>query len=392
MDLKEFLEYPLPIIQIDIDKIAINMNEKNSGVINIKNVGGGTLLGDIVSNTDCIILDTEEFSGNNISIGYSVVPAIYSSGDFIKSEITIISNGGSINIPVYINISNFDYLKCNQEKIYTIKEFYQYYLKNYIEAIRVFYSYDFMIWLKNINYKHIDIVEELLKDVNKQRAIDNFFVLSKIKEKAYIEILQKNFRYKYFNTKSDSEIIGTIPIKLIGTGYFEEDIILEDVDFIKLNKNKITNRDFDENGIFNLEFIVIKNKINSFFERRKVMFNKTKKNIIIKINKKNPIEIIFERNYFNPTDKGVLKILNNTDEDVIIEIMAKDTFVFFEGKKYLISKYTEIGFDIKLTGFLKAQMDFTKKPNIESEILIKAILGDSIYKMQKNIYIGNSLI
>ena len=249
-----------------------------------------------------------------------------------------------------------------------------------------------MIWLKNINYKHIDIVEELLKDVNKQRAIDNFFVLSKIKEKAYIEILQKNFRYKYFNTKSDSEIIGTIPIKLIGTGYFEEDIILEDVDFIKLNKNKITNRDFDENGIFNLEFIVIKNKINSFFERRKVMFNKTNENVIIEISKKNPIEIIFERNYFNPTDKGVLKILNNTDEDVIIEIMAKDTFVFFEGKKYLISKYTEIGFDIKLTGFLKAQMDFTKKPNIESEILIKAILGDSIYKMQKNIYIGNSLI
>ena len=130
MDLKEFLEYPLPIIQIDIDKIAINMNEKNSGVINIKNVGGGTLLGDIVSNTDCIILDTEEFSGNNISIGYSVVPAIYSSGDFIKSEITIISNGGSINIPVYINISNFDYLKCNQEKIYTIKEFYQYLLNS----------------------------------------------------------------------------------------------------------------------------------------------------------------------------------------------------------------------------------------------------------------------
>lgn len=392
MDLKEFLEYPLPIIKIDVDKIAINMNEKNSGVINIKNVGGGTLLGDIISNTDCIILDTEEFSGNNVSIGYSIVPSIYYSGDFIKSEITIISNGGQINIPVYITISNFDYLKCNQEKIYTIKGFYQYYLKNYIEAIRVFYSYDFMIWLKNINYKHIDIVEELLKDVNKQRAIDNFFILSKIKEKAHIEILQKNFRYKYFNTKSDSEIIGSIPIKLIGTGYFEEDITLEDIDFIKLTKNKITNRDFDENGIFNLEFIIIKNKINSFFERRKVIFNKTNKSVIIEVSKKNPIEIIFERNYFNPIDKGVLKILNNTDEDVIIEIIAKDTFVFFEGKKYLISKYTEIEFDIKLTGFLKAQMDFTKKPNIESEILIKAILSDSVYKMQKNIYIGNSLI
>ena len=40
MDLKNFLEYPLPSIQVDIEKIAINMNEKNNGIINIKNIGG----------------------------------------------------------------------------------------------------------------------------------------------------------------------------------------------------------------------------------------------------------------------------------------------------------------------------------------------------------------
>ena len=393
MDLKDFLEYPLPNMQIDIDKIAINMNEKNSGVINIKNIGGGILSGDIVSNTECLILDTNNFLGNDIKIEYSVVPSIYSSGDFIKSEIVIISNGGQVYIPVYITIANFDYLECGKEKIYTIKEFYSYYLKNYIEAIRIFYSYEFILWLKNINYKHIDVVEEILKDANKQRAIDNFFVLTKMKEKAYIQISQKYFKYKYFTRKTEADIIGIIPLKLIGTGYFEEDISLEEgAEYIKLSKSKITNKDFDNNGIFNLEFKILKNKINSFFERKKIIFNKINENVIIEISKKKPIEIIFEKEYFSTTDKGTLKILNNTEEDIVIEIVPKDTFVFFEGKKYLISKYTEIGFDIKLTGFLKAQMDFTKKPNIESEILIKAILGDTIYKMQKNIYVGNSLI
>lgn len=392
MDLKNFLEYPLPNIEIDVDKIAINMNEKNSGVINIKNIGGGLLSGDIISNTECILLDENSFESNDIKIGYNLVPSIYSSGDFIKSEIIIISNGGQVYIPVYITIANFDYLECNNEKIYTIKDFYTYYLKNYIEAIRIFYSYDFMIWLKNINYDHIDIVEEILKDANKQRAIDNFFVLTKMKEKAYIKIMQKLFKYKYFVTKKDTEIIGFIPLKIIGTGYFEEYIFIEDVDFIKLSKNKITNKDFDDEGNFNLEFKILKNKINSFFERKKILFSSLNENVIIEISKKKPIEILFEKEYFMPIDKGSIKILNNTDEDMLIEIIPKDTFVFFEGKKYLISKYSEINFDVRLTGFLKAQMDFTKKTNIESEILIKAVFKDKVYKMEKNIYIGNSLI
>ncbi|WP_250277465.1 DUF5717 family protein [[Clostridium] colinum] len=393
MDLKEFLEYPLPNIQIDIDKIAINMNEKNSGTINIKNIGGGTLSGNIISNTDCIILDKEEFYGNDINIEYRVVPSIYSSGDFIKSEITIISNGGQIYIPVFINILNFDYLECGKNKIYTIKDFYQYYLKNYIDAIRIFYSYEFVLWLKNIKYKHIDVVEEILKDANKQRALDNFFILTKMKERAYIQIMQKNFKYKYFTTRLDTEIIGIIPIKLIGTGYFEEDIILEeDINFIKISKSKITNKDFDENGIYNLEFKILKNKIDSFFEKRKILFNKTNQSVTIELNRKNPVEILLERKYFTITDKGILKILNNTEEDIIVEIIPNDTFIHFEGKKYLVSKYAEIGFDVRLTGFLKAQMDFTKKPNLESEIFIKVIFGDNIYKIQKIIYIGNSLI
>ena len=393
MNLKEFLEYPLPNIQIDIDKIAINMNEKNSGVISIKNIGGGILSGDIVSNTDCLLLDKENFLGNDVKIEYNIVPSVYYSGEFIKSEVVIISNGGQVYIPVYISISSFDYLQGLKEKIYTIKEFYGYYLKNYIEAIRVFYSYEFMIWLKNINYKHIDVVEEILKDSNKQRAIDNFFVLSKMKEKSYIKLSQKIFKYKYFTTNTESDIIGIIPIKLIGSGYFEEDIVLEDdIDFIKILKNKITNKDFDEDGNYNLEFRILKNKINNFFERRKIVFNKTNESVIIELSKKKPVEILLEKEYFTTTDSGVLKILNNTEKDIIIEIVTKDTFIFFEGKKYLVSKYTEIDFNVKMTGFLKAQMDFTKRPNIESEILIKAILDDGIYKMEKNIYIGNNLI
>ena len=393
MDLKNFLEYPLPSIQVDIEKIAINMNEKNNGIINIKNIGGGNLCGYVVSNIDCIVFEQETFEGNNIMLQYTIQPSVYTNGDFIKSEIIITSNGGEVYIPVFINIATFDYLKCGDFIAYTIEDFYNYHLKNYIESIRIFYSYEFMLWLKNINYENIQIVEEILKDANKQRAIDNFFILANMKQKAYIQIMQKSFKYKYFETTKNNEIIGTIPIKIIGTGYLEEDVTLDDeIDFIKISKNKITNKDFDENGIYNLQFKIFKNKIQNFYERRKILFNKLKENVIIEIIKKTPIEILFEKQYFNTTDKGVVKILNNTEQEVVIEFVPKDTFIFFEGKKYVVSKYSEINFNIKLSGFLKAQMDFSKKPVLESEILIKAVFGDVVYKTQKNIYIGNSLI
>lgn len=392
MDLKNFLECPLPKIQIDIEKIAINMKENTSGEIHIKNVGGGTLCGDVISNTDCIVIENDNFFGNDIVIKYDIVPSIYSSGDFIKSELIIVSNGGQIYIPVFINISNFDYLKCGDDKVYTVKEFYQYYLKNYIEAIRVFYSYEFILWLKNIKYEQIEVVEEFLKDANKQRAIDNFFVFSKIKEKATISIKQTKFSYKYFHTDDENVIVGNVCIYLKGSGYFEDVISLDrNVDFITLDKTKITNKDFQD-GVFNLEFKIQKDKLTNFFEKVKILLNKCQESVIIEISKKNPIEIIFEKTYFSTVDKGVLKILNNTNKDVVVEIVPKDTYIFFKAKQYLVSKYLEIDFDIKLSGFLKAQMEFLKRTSMQSEILVKVMFKDSSYSMQKNIFIGSSLV
>lgn len=393
MDFKNFFEYPLPKIKIDVEKIFINMNEVKHGTINIKNIGGGNLSGKIVSSTDYIIFQREDFNGNNISIEYHIVPSLYYSSAFMKSEIMIISNGGEVYIPVFITLQNFDYLKCGKEKIQTIKEFYQYFLKNHIEAIMIFYSYEFIIWLKKINYKHIDIVDELLKNSNKQRAIDNFFVISNVKKKSYIEIEKTNFKYKYFDTKDTEDIVGYIPLKLIGEGYFEEDIILkEDVDFIRLLNKKVTNKDFDKDGYFYVKFKIIKSKLISSFEIQEILFNNMNKNVTIEIIKKSPIEVIFERQYFENIDKGIIKVINNTGKDVALEIISKDDFIKFKCERYLIGEYAEIKFDVKLTGFLKTQMDFTKRPNLESEIFIRAYIEDKVCKIKNNIYVGNSFI
>lgn len=392
MDLKNIFEYPLPKIEIDTDKITINMNDSANGYINIKNIGGGKLSGRIVSNTECVVLLEEQFEGNNLSIEYQVIPSIYNSGDFIKSEIIIISNGGEVIIPVFITVSNFDYLLCNTEKVYNIKQFYNYYLKNNKEAIRIFNSFEFMIWLKNIDFQHIEITESFLKDTNKHRGIDNFFVISKVKDKATFDLEEITYKYRYFEINED-DIIGNIPLNMIGKGFFETDVfVLNDCDWIVLDNNKVFSKDFNNDGKLDFKFKIIKSKLKENFQTAKIKFNKIEKYVNVEVVKKQPLQIILEREYYEVNDIGKLKIINNLGKDIIIEILPKDTFIRFEGEKYLIGKYTEIVFEIKLSAFLKAQIDFTKKPYIETDILIRSNLEDSIFKEKKTIFIGNSFI
>ena len=377
MELIKLFEYPLPIIQVDIEKITINMNNSSFGSFNIKNIGGGKLKGKVISNTDCIILHKEEFEGNDIFLQYDVIPSIYSSGDFITSEIIISSNGGEIIIPVFINISNLDYLLCNTEKAYQIKDFYNYYLKNKKEAIRI------------LNFKHIEITELFLKDTNKQRGIDNFFIAAGVKKKATFDFEELTYQYQYFSQEDD--IIGTIPLKKIGNGYFESNVFIQKpCDWLVLQTDKIYSKDFDINSNYNLTFKIIKSKLKSNFAKNKIIFEKKDKCINIEICKKQPIQIIFDRYYYETSDLGSLRIINNLDKDIVFNILPKDTFIHFEGEKYLIGKYTEIKFSVKLTGLLKAQLDFSKKPYLETEVLIKAQLGDKVFNDKIVFFVGNS--
>lgn len=392
MDLNQIFEFPLPEICVEAEKIHINLTEENSGQLHIKNVGFGNLNGVIVSKTDCIFFENYEFEGNNIFIKYEIKPYAYFMGEFIKSEITIISNGGEISIPVFIQNPSTNYLVCKEEKIKTIRDFYKYFKKNNKDAIRVFNSYEFILWLKKMDFSHIDITEVILEDKNRQRAIDNFFILTGIKEKAKFMIVEDFYRYRYFN-KNEDEIIGIVSLKIIGEGYLESDIFLENnYDWISLDKYKITNKDFDTDGNCFLHFKINKNKIKRNFEREKILFSGIEKAVTVELQIKPPIEIIFERQFFETADTGSISIINNTGKDILIKVLPKDNFVKFEGEKYLIGKHTELKFDIKIAGFLKAQIDFTRRPYIESEILFKAQFDDKIFKDNRKIYIGNSFI
>lgn len=391
MSLNNIFEYPLPKIQVDLQKISINTSNQTEGKFNIKNIGGGELKGQVLTNTNCIILHNEVFESNNIDIHYYITPSIYNNGDFIKSEIIIISNGGEIIIPIEIKIFKSNYLQYVNNKFYTIKEFYDFYTKNHKEAIKLFNSFEFVIWLKNIKFKHIDIVENFLKDSNKQRAIDNFFVLSKVKEKASFFILENKIIYDYYTL--NDETFGNIKLKLDGQGYFENKILKDNnCDWFFIQNEIINSKDFDENGEFNLKYKIIKHYIKNLFQKTKIKFSNKAEFIDIEIYKKFPINFVLEKYYYEMFDTGIFKIYNNFYENVFIEILPKDTFIKFEKEKYLIKEYQEIKFNIKITGFLKAQIDFNKTPFISTDILINAIIKNKVFKFKKTIFIGNNFI
>ena len=196
MSMESIYEYPMPCVETGTNKIAMNVrNNSARGYIDVWNSGGGLLEGSITSNTDCITFVNEEFKGNNVRIEYKVNTLMYKKGDMIRSSLFISSNGGEKIISVIINVLEEVLETKNGGYISNIKEFMGYARKNPIEARKMLGSNDFLIWVKRTGFEHTDILEHIINDANKERALDNFFVLCGLKAKSRIEIIPKEIKH-----------------------------------------------------------------------------------------------------------------------------------------------------------------------------------------------------
>lgn len=383
----------MPKIKIDIDKIVVQVRHNAEGFFNIKNTGGGTLAGVIFSNTDCIEFNPDYFEGNNVKIRYVVSSGIYGNGDIIHANILISSNGGELKIPVVIKIITETIETIQKFEINSLKDFLSYSKKYPIDARRMIGTNEFIFWLQKIGFEHIEILEHIIKDSNKERALDNFLTLTKLKKKAYIEPNEKNINLK-IRPISNEEIKSFFTLNKIGWGYIESEIELKNnCKWIELEKNKITNKDFDDSGKCIINYKVKSNLIADKFTKETVIINNPVKSYInINVIKLPLLKLQFNKECYNLADRGFLKIENNTGSDLAVIIKTSDNFIKFNSENYYIKDSKEIYFDIKVTGILKTQMEFIKKPYIESEIYIKTNIESKILKYTKSIIIGDSLV
>ena len=388
----EMFEYPLPVVDVGLEKIYIETSGNYEGSFFIKNSGGSELEGRIMSNFRSLKFYPERFKGNNVEIIYRLNNDTCKKGDAINTSVLIKSNGGEAVVPVEVRISAPAIITKNGEKLFSLKDFMFYVKKDPVEARRMFSRKESIEWLMNIDYESMDMYEFFNKDANKARGIDNFLVFSGMKNRAEVVLLEDNIKIKIKPVKSDA-LTGVLPLKLKGWGFLDVKLELdggEDIPWIKLMTHNISETDFDENGFYEASFIIYPNLIkNKAVGCRLRLIDKEEKFANINVYRERELNTRIDANSYMEEDEGKIILENNTLKDLMIEVYPKDNFLKFEGKRYLISNYAEIPFSIKLSAMQSAQHSLKKQPFIETGAVLRTVSDVKRIEKDIRIYVGN---
>ncbi len=402
LQLIEQLEYPLPKIKCSIDKLIIESPGQFESYFYIENIGNGLLEGSIFANSSFIKFEPLTFSGNKVKINYVLEMKRYKISDIIRAEAVIISNGGEVVLPIIIKIVAHGVYTKNGVKISSLKDFLNYSKKYPLEAKEFFSSNEFYFWLVSTGYEFMDIFDTIARDSNKERAMENFLILNKLKKKP--SLLVSKTEIEHVIEYSNREILNfSLPIKKTGKGYIYERVYTQDEsNWLAISKDNINSSDFEiipaanANGINDDETSGYElTKLNYFINTALISKSVSNKILIgdsisinISVRRKSALIAKASKEMFSFEDSGTINIINNCNKDIVIETYSDDSFIKLEGKRYFIGETAKIPFNIKFSALQLAQLALKKQPIVNTEIYIKANVDYGIIKKTINLTIG----
>ena len=358
-------ESPLPVLNVSVDSLTIETKDKYTGQFKIKNTGHGELSGRIISRLPGLKFDVEKWRGNNQDINFTwdAQQGAIKAGDNKSGAIIVSSNGGEKIIPVDLKYTRMSIVSASGLTIANVRDFYEYSKLNIDGARRMFTDSEFYMLLLATGYPYLEVYENLHKDANRERAMDNFFVLSGLKEKTEVTIKQKKLE---FVTNGDELQRGRIEVSKTDTGYASAEITkLHDSDWLSLSTGRLASLDFNESLQATVNFTIDPKKIPASFAREEILIGQDlapDKSNVVEIIYRTPIQIKarLSRETFRFEDSGHLIVYNNTGQTIAVEPFSKEKYIHFHSKTFVVTEYAEIPFDIKLTAFLGAQIYFRK--------------------------------
>jgi hypothetical protein len=364
----ERFEYPLPILKTSVEKLVVETSGAHQGQFVVSNGGGGLLSGVITANSRAVRFKPEEFAGNDSKIEYTLALDAYKSGDIIHTGAVIQTNGGEKVIPIHIKIIP-QAIELPEGRVASLKDFYTCARKNPALAGELFASPEFMMWLTATGYEYMDIYDRLAKDLNRPRALENFFILSKLKKRVALAPEEPLAELTLAPLARGLEK-GTLTVKKTGWGFVEEPIRVE-APWLVPDRRQLRGEDFDGENRARVGFTVDASQIRAgalcAVRVGEAAFR-------VEVRRKPYMKAYLSKEYMALEDEAALRVLNNTGEDLLVEVEPRDAFVKFTGRKYLVGKYAEIPFSVKMSAFQLAQLTLKRQPAIQTEITVLATL------------------
>ncbi|MCL2375853.1 MAG: DUF5717 family protein [Defluviitaleaceae bacterium] len=364
------LEYPTPKIALSTDKIEAHGTGIVEGSFEVRNISEGELSGRIEPTIDFLNFSSDIFRGNKVKIEYSL--NLEGMIGTHKAAAIITSNGGEKTITFDVR-ATAPAIARDGVKIATLEHFAEFVRKSPVEGRRLFGQKDFMIWLFNMGYPSVSTYERFLDDPNKDRAVDNFLIFNGLKNKAGLVVENADTIVKIGH--GESAITGGIHLRKTTWGYAEADFhVRQGASWLKLSKSRVTTADFNKENAAEVDYIIMADEI----KQRETALVDVKSNCgamqtaRIQCNISGAFEARLDREIYHLEDRGKLFLHNNTGKDLMIDIYCEN-FIKIEAKRYFISKYAEIGFDIKFSSLKAATLAFKKQLHSTTEIHIRAL-------------------
>jgi hypothetical protein len=388
----ERLEYPLPVLSVDADFLQIETKDVSEGHFKIKNTGGAVLSGYILSRSACIKFEPSEWEGNDITIAYRFDPAEAGGikpGDDYETTAYICSNGGEKKLPITIKLIKMAITTPEERVITNIRDFYEYAQDYPAGARRLFTDSEFYMLLLTTGYGYMEAYEMLHKDLNRDRAMDNFFILSRLKEKTALTVQHPYL--EFIRKCNENDIIrGHFLVRRSDNGFVEAPVTAAaNAPWLRILTQRLISSDFNEANTAMVNFTIDPLQIGGRYAGEKVTVGLDEANTVALVFKRAaPLSVRLDRDAYRFDDQGTVFIANNTGGELLVELFCKESFIRFEARRYMAGERYEIPFGVKLSAFMSAQLLFRKLPFLKATIEVKTVYRDQLIKKQLEIVVG----
>ena len=386
-------EHPLPSLELDIDSLSIESNADREGSFTIKNTGGGLLSGYILSRNPALSFNPGRWTGNSQVISYVYTPDADTARRLPpvsqNNNVYVSSNGGEISLPVTINFTPMTIPTEEGPTIATIGDFYNYAQAYPSAARRLFTSSEFYMLLLSTGYEFMDIYESLHKDVNRERAMDNFFMLSGLKNKTHITLEKRHIDIIH---RPEEKIYEDFYVQKTDTGYADAPItVLGDAPWLTLSTNRLASGDFDQDNRAMVGVSVDSLLVTGTFARERIFVGPEPaedNTLEVTFRRATPFILRLNRAGYRYEDRGSIEIENNTGLNMTIEVYCRDRHVRFFATSHPVKATHSIPFEIRPSAFASAQRLFRRLPYVSTYIDVRATCPGQVFHRRLYFNIG----
>lgn len=368
------VEYEHPILGVSISEIEFDIISESvfSGEFRIYSENDLPLKGIVYSSHEAVRIINPTFYGREMVIKYEISSAYVAKGECIKGVISLVSNGGEVDIPFNVNVDPLS-VETSIGKVKNLFHFANLVQVSYDEALNLYKSARFeKIFIREDFYLQA-VYEGLAGCSDIEQAMEEFLIAANKKTPVKFDIAEKKKEYNELTENYRD----TIVISKSNWGYADIKVEVEG-DFISGYKKHITTNDFAGSN-YEYTYLIDKKRLHQGKNVGKITFltgiEKHTLNIIVNEKTTYTIDTIEYQNYVDKLYRMYLDF----------RLKKIDASKWADMSLAIIDRMRAIKDDSYFYRLFQAQICISKGKEAESAWLLESVAESLIPKKDKNI-------